>query len=211
MFDNSDNREGLPELFFRTQLLLHRLEAIQFREFGPMGSPHRGQGRVLSILKLQPEISQKQLSYLLHMRNQSLGELLAKLEKAGMITRTPSQEDKRAMIIRLTETGKSAADTIEEIRNTADMAFDSLAESERENLRELLMKIIGWLDAKLEGEEPPPPPPFFPPFAPPFPPPYFGMNPFAGTPYNPWHRHDRHHSRGVRKCGHADDGDSDAD
>jgi len=174
-----ENRESLLELFFRAELLLHRLEVIQFREFGPMGSPHRGQGRVLSILRLQPEISQKQLAYLLYMRNQSLGELLVKLEKAGLITRTPSEEDKRAMIIRLTEAGVAASQEIEEARNSSDMAFESLTEDERENLRESLKKIIDWLDTHLESE---PQQPFFPNFNNP----YFGMNPFVGTPYGPW-------------------------
>ena len=53
--------------------------------FRPYGDSRRGQGRVLAILKMQPEISQKELLYLLDMRPQSLGELLSKLEKTDTL------------------------------------------------------------------------------------------------------------------------------
>ena len=59
------------------------------------------------MLKLKPEISQKELSDLLDMRPQSLGELLGKLERNGYITRTPSERDQRVLIIRLTDAGKN--------------------------------------------------------------------------------------------------------
>ncbi|MDR0906341.1 MAG: MarR family transcriptional regulator [Oscillospiraceae bacterium] len=173
-----ENKEGLLELFFRAELLMHRLEVIRFREYGPMGSPHRGQGRVLSILKMQPEISQKQLAYLLDMRNQSLGELLVKLEKSGMITRTPSQEDKRAMIIRLTEAGVAASQEADDSRSSSEKVFESLSDTERENLRATLKKLIDWIDKRLEGE-PDATQTYFNAFSSP----YFGMNPFVGTPY----------------------------
>ena len=201
-----DNRENLLELFFRTEHLLHRLEVVHFREHGPMGSPHRGQGRVLSILKIQPEISQKQLAYLLYMRNQSLGELLSKLEKAGLITRTPSEEDKRAMIIRLTEAGVDASQDIDEGKSFGDKAFDALNEEECNNLRTMLAKIIESLDEQFECADEKTP--FFPPFHGhghhgPGHGPFFGMNPFV-APFVPWHMH--HGSRhGSKPAGVGDD------
>lgn len=60
------------------------------------------------MLKLKLEITQKELTYLLDMSKQALGELLSKLEKAGYITRKPSEEDRRMIIITLTEKGKAA-------------------------------------------------------------------------------------------------------
>ena len=74
----------------RLEGLLHRHMAVgRQRTFM---NPHRGQGRVLSILKLKPEITQKELTYLLDMSKQALGELLKKLENCGYITRTPSRK-----------------------------------------------------------------------------------------------------------------------
>jgi DNA-binding MarR family transcriptional regulator len=69
---------------------------------------------VLALLKIKPEISQKELSYLLNMSKQSLAELLSKLEKNGFITREVSKDDKRAMTIKLTEEGMKSADEVED-------------------------------------------------------------------------------------------------
>lgn len=101
---NEQNKK-LMDLLMRLEGLLHR-HMIAGRERKFM-NPHRGQGRVLSILKLKPEITQKELTYLLDMSKQALGELLNKLENCGYITRTPSQEDGRVMIVTLTEKGKA--------------------------------------------------------------------------------------------------------
>jgi DNA-binding MarR family transcriptional regulator len=106
-----------------------------------MGNPYRGQGRVLKLLKLKPETTQKELSDLLDMRPQSLGDLLNILEQIGYITRRPSENDKRAMMIRLTEKGAN-----EEIGDEKQLGFDSLfnclSEEEQARLREYLKRII---------------------------------------------------------------------
>ncbi len=103
-----------------------------------MGDPHRGQGRVLALLKLQPEISQKELGFLLDLRPQSMGELLAKLEKNGYTTRTPSEADRRVVNIKLTESGEEL--TAE--RPAHDDMFDCLNEEEQENLSVYFERII---------------------------------------------------------------------
>ncbi len=43
------------------------------------------------------------LSYLLGIRQQSLNEPLNKLEKSGYVERRPSEEDRRVMVVHLTE------------------------------------------------------------------------------------------------------------
>ena len=100
--------------------------------------PHRGQGKVLAILAENPEISQKKLSFLMDMRNQSLSELLAKLEKAGLILRIPSEEDRRSMNIRLTEEGSALARQTEEKKNDSGRIFECLSQSDQRKLSELL-------------------------------------------------------------------------
>lgn len=105
-------------------------------------NPHRGQGRVLAILKLKPEISQKELTYLLGTSRQALAELLAKLEKAGFITRTPSPEDPRAKIVKLTEAGATAAEAIETPNSEAEEVFDCLSAEEQATLSTLLERLI---------------------------------------------------------------------
>jgi len=51
-----ENPEGLMEKFFRLEMLLHRGQIANLRAYGPFGSPIRGQGRVLTLLKMQPTI-----------------------------------------------------------------------------------------------------------------------------------------------------------
>jgi len=120
---------------------------------GPMGAPYQGQGRILSLLKLKPEISQKDLTHILNIRSQSLGELLAKLERSGYITRTPSQIDRRAMEIRLTESGRAVAEKDEEPARTESL-FDCLNEEEQATLSDYLERLNQRLEEQLAAGEP---------------------------------------------------------
>ena len=100
----------LYEKLSRLQWLIQRSRLKDHVKNGPVGDPTRGQGRVLAMLRIQPEISSKDLAYLLGIRQQSLNELLNKLEKKGYVTRVPSETDRRVMLVRLTEQGKQAQD-----------------------------------------------------------------------------------------------------
>ena len=102
------NAKELFEKLMRLQWLIQRQRLQNRGTRGPFADPTRGQGRVLAILKMQPEISTKDLSYLLDIRQQSLSELLGKLEKAGYITRRPRESDKRVMMVKLTDKGRDA-------------------------------------------------------------------------------------------------------
>ncbi|SHN53535.1 MarR family winged helix-turn-helix transcriptional regulator [Desulfitobacterium chlororespirans] len=135
----------------RVEWLLHRYHQQNHMNFGPMGDPRRGQGRVLAILKMQPEISQKELSYLLDMRPQSLGELLSKLEKNEYITRTPSESDRRVMNVRLTKKGIEATESAEEF--SFDHLFGCLSGEEQKSLSGYLDRIIATLEAELGDEQ----------------------------------------------------------
>lgn len=146
---NNEKSTDLFGQFARVEWLLHRYHQHNHRAFGPMGDIHRGQGRVLALLKMQPEISQKDLSFLLDMRPQSIGELLAKLEKNGYITRTQSEADRRIVNIKLTEAGEKAT----EQQHGRGELFDCLAEEERETLSVYLDRIIAHMEQQLDGED----------------------------------------------------------
>lgn len=149
----SDNSVRLSETFLQLQKQLTTYQSLQHRRLGPSGDPHRGQGRVLSILKLKPEISQKELGYLLDMRNQSLGELLQKLEKNGLVTRTASDEDRRSMTIRLTEAGAKLAEQTEKKQGDLSSIFDCLSAEEGTTLDSLLQLLLVELGEKIAGLE----------------------------------------------------------
>lgn len=89
------------------QWLMKRRQMFSQAEAGPFADSTRGQGRILAMLKIQPEIATKDLSYLLGIRQQSLNELLNKLEKSGYVERRPSETDRRVMVVHLTERGEN--------------------------------------------------------------------------------------------------------
>ena len=90
------------------QWLMKRRQMFSQAESGPFADSTRGQGRILAMLKIQPEIATKDLAYLLGIRQQSLNELLNKLEKNSYVERRPSEKDRRVMVVHLTEKGKAA-------------------------------------------------------------------------------------------------------
>lgn len=135
------------------QMLMHRVSFHYFMGDGRTYNPYRGQGRILAILKMKPEISQKELTYLLDMSKQSLAELLVKLEKNGYITRNPSEDDKRVMTIKLTEEGRKAADEVDD--NTFEMTkiFDCLNDEELARFSEYLGRIIKRYEEQFPDED----------------------------------------------------------
>lgn len=145
---NNDIRETISEQLQQLQMLMHR---AAFSHYG-MRSPHRGQGRVLAILRLKPEISQKELTYLLNMSKQAVAELISKLEKSGYITREPSTEDKRVMTVKLTEEGEKAAAEIDDgSRETT--ALDCLDEDELSAFSGYLERIIKSYEEQFPDDE----------------------------------------------------------
>jgi DNA-binding MarR family transcriptional regulator len=145
-----NNFTALYTKLSRLEWLLHRRR--HGRGHGGHGrfTDHtRGQGRVLALLKMQPEISTKDMSYLLGIRQQSLNELLNKLEKAEYVVRTPSEADRRVMMVTLTEKGKAIPQT------NADYSgiFDCLSPDEQGALGNLLDRVIASLENQLGIED----------------------------------------------------------
>jgi DNA-binding MarR family transcriptional regulator len=134
-----DERElELLEKLHRLMWLAHAYQVKNRMAVGPTADTSRGQGRVLAALKMQPEIRTKDLAYVLGIRTQSLNELLGKLEENGFITRAPSPEDKRVVLVKLTEKGRNE----EQLETTLSGLFDSLNEEEQEKLTEYFDRII---------------------------------------------------------------------
>lgn len=149
----SNAHSKLYELFMRFEWLHRRQMLQQMREFGVASNPHRGQGRVLALLRLKPEISQKELANILDIRTQSLGELISKLEKSGFVTRKPSSEDKRVMLVSLTEAGKYEADKLDQQPTEQDV-FSCLSEEEQAQLQTILLRLNEELEKQFDDSDP---------------------------------------------------------
>ena len=144
----SDKNE-LTEVFIEVHHLLHRYHMIQHSKNIGDFDPRRGQGRILAALKNMKSINQSELAFILDIRQQSLGELLQKLEQNGYIKRERSQADKRVIMVELTEKGRR----IEFKKPDYSILFDELDINECENLKLYLQKIIKRLEVLINESE----------------------------------------------------------
>lgn len=130
-------------------VLLRRSEA-RLRNAKRAGSGIlEGQGRVLRLLTLHSPIAQKDLAYLLGIRSQSLGELLAKLEAARLVTRKPNAADRRTMVVEITDKGRAAVERQADLVD--DDPFAALTEDERTQLAALLDVVIDAAEKRFPG------------------------------------------------------------
>lgn len=100
------------------------------------------QSRILIILYEQQCMTQKELTELLGIQPGSASEILAKLEKAGLLKRVPSEKDHRTMELFLTPEGeKMAEEALANRQERHRQMFDCLSEEEGEQLSSLLEKL----------------------------------------------------------------------
>ncbi|MCD8152490.1 MAG: MarR family transcriptional regulator [Clostridiales bacterium] len=130
-YENADTND---RIIINLRELWHK---IRFR-FERKGS----QDRVLEILRERGEITQHELTERLDIKPGSSSELVAKLERAGMIRRNPNNNDRRIMKLSLTEIGMGQAEKSEGLRekNQEDM-LSVLTQEEKEMLLNLLEKL----------------------------------------------------------------------
>ncbi len=141
-------RESLIEKYHLVQMLMN--QAREARCSGKaLSDRSRGQGRVLALLKLKDGLSTKELANILGVRVASLNEALAKMEGAGVIERRPSEQDRRVMLVYLTERGRSQeqANPAEDIDLLAGFSGDEL-----DILEGFLDRMIANLEKALDPE-----------------------------------------------------------
>lgn len=100
------------------------------------------QNRILIILNEVGTITQRELTQRLGIQPGSASEVLMKLENAGLITRTPSEVDRRTTNIELTQEGSRLALEAAGRRNRRHVEmFSCLSMEEKEGLLATLEKI----------------------------------------------------------------------
>lgn len=112
------------------------------------------QNRILIILDQTGPITQRALTEQLGIRPGSASEVIAKLENAGLIARTPSQEDRRTADISLTPAGKEKAQEARQARSEKyGKMFDFLSQEEKEGLLASLEHIRSVWRERYDGEQ----------------------------------------------------------
>lgn len=99
---------------------------------------HGGQGRILRILAQGGDMTQRALTEHLGIQPGSASEIIGKLEQAGCITRSENAEDRRTVVVHLTEAGQERLAAGEQ-KNPE--LFSALNEEEKAELQILLEKL----------------------------------------------------------------------
>ena len=118
------NEELMKEMILASRFMLR-----------PHGRP-MGQERILRKLANGP-ILQKDLQEALEVRPGSISEIVSKLEEKGLVTRSKTEEDARAVMLSLTEAGKEKLESLKQRKNL----FSSISEEEKEQLKNILIKL----------------------------------------------------------------------
>ena len=144
-----EEKKNLTDTFLDTYHLLRRYHMDWYgKNFNGL-DPRQGQGRILSTLRRMNNITQKELGFILHIRPQSLGELLQKLESNGYIKRYRSTDDKRALVIEITEKGKD----FQVQKPNYDELFTNFNDTEKQALMSSLEKISAKLNELIQTEK----------------------------------------------------------
>jgi DNA-binding MarR family transcriptional regulator len=105
------------------------------------------EGRVLYEIKHIENCSAKKIREKISIDEGYLSRIIDKFIKKGLITKTPSPEDRRLHIIRLTDNGqKEFAGLNEHSDKLVSQMIEKLSEAEREELVGMMEKIHGLLE-----------------------------------------------------------------
>ncbi len=114
-----------------------------------------GQPMILEYVLQHDACTQKELAEAMHISAASIAVTIKRIEKAGLIVRTPDETDSRKNHLSITEKGKEAFMEFRKICDATDEAmFRDFTPEERETLHKLLARLHQNLDSeKLTKEE----------------------------------------------------------
>ena len=137
-------------LINRAARLLLRLADTRFRQLGIGVAAFP----VLNMLRTGQKLSQKDLTLCVKIEQPSMAQLLARLERDGMIKRSPDPDDGRASLISIT---RKALGILPQIDATIDegnqLAVAGMSDSETELLIDLLQRLIANLERAAASED----------------------------------------------------------
>ncbi|MDP4151994.1 MAG: MarR family transcriptional regulator [Bacillota bacterium] len=112
---------------------------------------YREQMRILKLIEQNNGVIQRDLAWQMDVRASSMTEMLAKLEKRGLVERKQDDDDQRVMHIFLTDQGIKAAQESEQTGEILiNSMFKGLTEPEMKQMLILTEKLIESLSAREE-------------------------------------------------------------
>ena len=102
-----------------------------------------GQQRALAVLSRRGSMPQRELLEEMGLARATLSELLTRLEEKGLIERTRSKADRRAIVISLTKKGKAAGEKVVSLESDiADEAFAPLSAAQKSEMKSMLETVL---------------------------------------------------------------------
>ncbi|MEV5281355.1 MarR family transcriptional regulator [Streptomyces sp. NPDC051994] len=122
------------------------LSRINDRRLRPLGLTF-AQMPVLAALSKADALSQKELAALARIEQPSMAQLLARMERDGLIRRTAAQHDRRVSLISLTEAGLAKLTRVRSaLLETNDQALRGFSAEETDLLVDLLRRLVANLE-----------------------------------------------------------------
>jgi len=113
----------------------------------------RPQWQVLTLLARHEGIHQGGLADMLEVEPITLGRMIDRLQEADLVERRPDPADRRAWRLFNTAKGTALLDQLRPYANeTFEMALEGIAETDRDNLMSMLLKIRANLTRKVLPE-----------------------------------------------------------
>ncbi|WP_116204470.1 MarR family winged helix-turn-helix transcriptional regulator [Amycolatopsis circi] len=122
------------------------LSRVNDRRLRPLGLTF-AQMPVLAALGKNDALSQKELAALARIEQPSMAQLLARMERDGLIRRTSAEHDRRVSLISLTESGRAKLTRVRSaLFETNDQALRGFSVEEADLLVDLLKRLVANLE-----------------------------------------------------------------
>lgn len=134
--------EGLHYLLMKSHGLFSRRVLSQASRIGLSS----GQPKVLDFLLQYGEADQKTIAAYCEIEQTTVGSILLRMEKAGLVLRRQKDGNRRSLYVSLTPSGKEKAEQLMEIfREMESDATAELSAQEAETLNQLLSRVCATL------------------------------------------------------------------
>lgn len=112
-----------------------------------------GQPKILECLLRQGESNQKTIAACCEIEQATVGSILSRMERDGLVRRSQREGNRRSLYVSLTEEGEALARRMEDIFRQADARAEALlSPEERAQLQALLERVCQAVAADGEGE-----------------------------------------------------------
>lgn len=134
------------------------LERLTHELFRRLYLKNRGsnqtQGKVLKILYKKGRLSQKEVQEILDVKPGSISEIITKLEKRELVMRVQDPEDRRRVLLELTEKGRQDVEEFSRnYQNSVMQFFEVLEDDEKQEFGRILVKLLDQESDKKGADE----------------------------------------------------------